>query len=258
MEQIQALLARNKQIEDQLALLRNQMEQQRRIDTCFVPMAEKFSFKSTDWEFWLAAYERYRTVTAVSTLPQGHQINQLLLAMGPNVDKIFVQQNKPVTSFTTYNEVTEFFTNLYKKKNNIIFERAQFNARNQREGETAEEYIDEIIRLAETCNYGALNDDLVRDKLVVGILDVKLSERLQLDEELTMQKPMEKIKQAEEVKRQNKTLRQQIPSAINIERVYKPKDKWKKGKMEQKETTNSNKCTRCGIRPWHPTKNVRH
>jgi len=67
----------------------------------------------------------------------------------------------------------------------MIFECAHFNWRNQVEGETAEQYI---ITLTETCNYGKLKGEMIRDQLVVGIQDSTLLEHLKLDTNLRLQK----------------------------------------------------------------------
>ena len=42
--------------------------------------------------------------------------------------------------------------------------------------------------LIETCEYGGLRDEMLRDRIVVGIRDTGLSERRQLDPELTLEK----------------------------------------------------------------------
>jgi len=43
-------------------------------------------------------------------------------------------------------------------------------------------------QLVEHCSYGNLHDEMIRDRLVVGIKDAKLSEKLQLDPDLTFEK----------------------------------------------------------------------
>ena len=39
-------------------------------------------------------------------------------------------------------------------------------------------FITDLYALAEHCLYGALHDDIIHDHLVVGVQDVKLSEKL--------------------------------------------------------------------------------
>lgn len=48
-------------------------------------------------------------------------------------------------------------------------ERHKFNTRNQKEGESIQSYVADLRILASTCEYGALKDDLIRDKIVCGV-----------------------------------------------------------------------------------------
>ena len=61
---------------------------------------------------------------------------------------------------------------------NVIYERYMFNKRVQDAGESIDHFITDIIKLAEHCQYGELKDDLIRDKLVSGIRDDKVREKL--------------------------------------------------------------------------------
>jgi len=76
----------------------------------------------------------------------------------------------------------------FKVRKNVIFERASFNHRNQLPEESAEEYVTTLYNLVENCEYGELTSQMIRDRLVVGIHDTVLSERLQMDATLTLDK----------------------------------------------------------------------
>ena len=84
----------------------------------------------------------------------------------------------------------------------MIFERARFNRRNQREGEFAEEYITCLYNLVESCEYGELKSEMIHDRLVVGIRDSSLSEHLQTDAALTLEKAKTIVRQREAVQEQ--------------------------------------------------------
>ena len=47
----------------------------------------------------------------------------------------------------------------------------------------------------------AIHDEMIRDRLVMGLRDAKLSERLQLDAELTLDKAVNQVRQAEAIKK---------------------------------------------------------
>ena len=101
----------------------------------------------------------------------------------------------------------EEFDNYFQVRKNVIFERARFNKRNQLSDEAVEEFIAEIHRLADRCDFKKMKDELIRDHLVVGIRDNALSERLQMEPELTLNKAKRLIRQREAVKEQQETLR---------------------------------------------------
>ena len=106
-----------------------------------------------------------------------------------------------------YDTVLEKLDGFFKVRRNVIFERARFNRRNQLGTESAEQYIMELYRLAESCNYGDFKDEMIRDRLVVGIRDAALSQQLQLDPELTLEKAKKKIRQREAVGEQQRELK---------------------------------------------------
>ena len=89
-----------------------------------------------------------------------------------------------------YATILEKLDLYFKVQKNLIFERARFNRRQQLDGESAEQYIMELFKLVEYCEYGALRDQMVRDRTVMGIKDSSLSEQLQLDANLTLDSAM--------------------------------------------------------------------
>ena len=99
-----------------------------------------------------------------------------------NVLPLTDAQKKP------YTEVAAAFTAHCVSKSNVIYKRACFNRRNQEPGESVDSFITAMHTLAEHCEFGALRKQLIRDRIVVGIRDAKLSENLQLDTDLTLEK----------------------------------------------------------------------
>ena len=64
----------------------------------------------------------------------------------------------------------------------------------------------ELHKLAKNCEYGDMKDELLRDRLVVGIQDSSLSRRLQLDPKLTLETAKKAIQQKEAVSKQQQEL----------------------------------------------------
>ena len=106
----------------------------------------------------------------------------------------------------SYETVRNRFQNHFIAKRNVIFERAKFNARIQDENEAVEDFITDLHCLAKYCEFGVRKDQLIRNRIVVGLKNKKkLFEKLQLDPELTLEKAMAQARQSEEIKN-NKVL----------------------------------------------------
>ena len=71
-------------------------------------------------------------------------------------------------------------------------------------GETAEQFFRALYDLADRCNFMDRSTQ-IRDRLLVGILDERLSKEMQLmdEETLTEQKTVSMIRQAERVDKQS-------------------------------------------------------
>ena len=104
-----------------------------------------------------------------------------------------------------------------------------------------------LHKLAEHCSYGNLHDEMIRDRLVVGLQDAKVSLKLQMDPELTLKNAVITASQSETVRKQQLIVRpsEQPP---NIDQVIS------KPRMLNKEKSRMPKghiCTRCGKTPPH-------
>ena len=87
-----------------------------------------------------------------------------------------------------YRVVKDKFESHFVPRRNVVFGRVKFNQRRQEDGETVDAFIMDLYRLDEFCDYKVLQDELIRDRIVVGIRDSHLSEKLQMDPNLTLKK----------------------------------------------------------------------
>ena len=106
-----------------------------------------------------------------------------------------------------------------------------------------------------------LHDEMVCDRIVVGIIDSSLLEKLQLDAELTLITAIVKVPQAEEVKKQQTLLRGETPAAggkkldIPVGVVQRGRHSGRLNKKPKSAPHSLNSqpttCTRCGRTPLH-------
>ena len=75
-------------------------------------------------------------------------------------------------------KIIEKFKAYCNPRKNITYERHVFNTRNQKAGQSIDQYVTDLRTKAKTCEFGTLCESLIRDRVVCGIMDDKLRARL--------------------------------------------------------------------------------
>lgn len=71
---------------------------------------------------------------------------------------------------------------------NEIYERYTFNKRDREPNETIDAYVAMLRTLARTCKYEALEDEMIRDRIVLGIRDNSTRKKLLQEKKLDLQR----------------------------------------------------------------------
>ena len=87
----------------------------------------------------------------------------------------------------------------FKPQRNVVYERYVFNSCVQIAEESVDVYVNRLRKLASSCEFGALTNELIRDRLVIGVKDRDLKG-------LSLQKAIEICKSNEITKQQLKSL----------------------------------------------------
>lgn len=119
-----------------------------------------------------------------------------------------------------------------------------------------------LYSLTEHCKYGPLHDELIRDRLVVGLNDLRLSERMQLVKDLTLEKSIDMARQTEAVKQQQSNLRGECINAktpdsvdrfISKSKSFQSRPRFKSAHgAKDKFKQSQSRCHKCGKSPFHP------
>lgn len=128
----------------------------------------------------------------------------------------------------------------------------KFNQRVKKPGEAINTFIQDLRRLAEDCDYGALKDELIRDRTVVGVADDDLSIDLQTRANLTLVEAVQIARQAKAHK-EGQEVRRKV-DFVKHDSLLSPKN----GHHHQKNPHNWHKpfnkqhpsqCSYCGREP---------
>lgn len=131
---------------------------------------ENFTFsRPEEWTKWSRRFERFRQASGLAEKDQVSQIHTLIYTMGDEAEDILSSFRLAEAEGKIYRTVFEKFERHFVKRRNLIFEWVKFNQRRQEEGEPVDDFIMDLYRIAEHCSYGTLHDELIRDRIVVGL-----------------------------------------------------------------------------------------
>ncbi|KAK7106805.1 hypothetical protein V1264_018019 [Littorina saxatilis] len=215
----------------------------------FKPPANFDFVRPAGWAEWRQRFGRYRVASKLMKEDGEIQVSSLIYSMGNEAEKIFSQFNLNAEDSKKYDVVLGKFNEYFLPKNNVIHERAKFQRREQKEEESVEQYIRALYELSEYAEF-AEKETTIRDRLVLGVVDKELSQKLQLESDLDLQKAMRIARQHEQVTQQLKEQRQSTSGATASVDFTNRDQKWKFKKHANPRHTGTwsdkKKCTKCG------------
>ena len=224
---------------------------------------ENFDFRQpTGWVSWKQRFSRFRLASKLNKEDGEVQVSSLIYSMGPQAEGIFSQFNLNAADSKDYEKVVEKFDEHFTPQRNVIHERAQFHKRQQREGENIEEYVRQLYELAEFAEF-ADKEVTIRDRLVLGVIDQDLSQKLQLEAGLTLDKAIKMARQHEQVTTQLRQQREMTSASVDAATTqgdrfshkssgggrFRPSRGYRSD-SSQSHSQSGQTCTRCGY--LHP------
>ena len=219
---------------------------------------EPFNFSTPDeWGRWARRFEQFRMASGLYKEEEERQVNTLLYCLGEGAEDVLCSTGLAVGERKKYAAVLSKFDKFFGIRKNVIFERARFNSRIQKEGELAEQFIADLYSLADKCEFRDFKEEMIRDRLVVGIRDRALSEKLQLDAGLSLEKAKTAVRQREAVRGQQEMLKGTKNNPIEVNELSRRGDgargqgqgsnrRRSKRPRDAKQQTRGKPCGRCG------------
>lgn len=260
------------------------MSEQTRTSVAMAMPPTELSFEGAmadNWAFFKQKFEIFLKASKLDDKPEDEKGFILLNRVGDRALRIYnTFQFDPVTDNTKYTAIMDKFEEKFIPVKNVTYERHMFFSRKKKPEETYDEYITELRRLSDSCEFATLCDDLIRDQLIMGIEAVQIKDRLLREPMLTLKKAAEICRIAETTAKQiqkmdagntnqelnviqNNSGKKRTQQVNNRYRRGADTKAWapdtsnqtrneKGGRNKQKMSTNNynnyiNNCTRCGF-----------
>lgn len=205
-------------------------------------------------ETWTNYVERLEFFYAANDIVDANKKKSILLSTsGPTTYKIVRSLCSPDSPATkSYNEIKELMQNHMNPNPNVISERYKFNSRDRKPNESIAEYVAEIRRRTEFCNYGPSLSDMLRDRLVCGVNDRKIQLKLLGTVDLTFARAKEIALAMEKSAKDCSSMLKQNGGVT----ACKPEDDasinvFQQGGNKKKSVGSNYKCFRCNYRNHH-------
>ncbi len=174
---------------------------------------DSFSFEGPNiaqrWTRWQKQFQTYFTACEIGKKDDDVQVAILLHSAGPEAQEIHEQFQYAVEADKKdYKKVLEKFGDYCKPRKNVVYERYRFWSRNQMNDEPVDKWVKDLKTIAVDCEFENQENSMIRDKLVFGICDGRIKERMLREADLNLQKALDICRAAESTKTQMREMTQ--------------------------------------------------
>ena len=179
---------------------------------------------ATNWKRFQRAWKNYEIAARLkdpsnSTLNKELRTATLLTCIGSDALDVYdafvfetPEQGKDIDI------VLEKFEQYCIGETNETYERYRFNKCDQKQHETIDAYVTSLRTLAKTCNFGQLENDLIRDRIVMGIRDNTTRKKLLQVAKLSLSQCIDVCRSYEKTSQQLESMKSnevQGPSSVD-------------------------------------------
>eukprot|EP00731_Ephydatia_muelleri_P037001 Em0374g4a len=126
-----------------------------------------------DWTCYCERLEQFFQANGIDD--EGKRRAVLLSVCGGSVYQLIrnlVAPGKPADK--SFSELVTLVRTHFRPSSSVTVQRYNFNSRSQRDGESVSQFVAELRKLSEHCDFGNTLEDMLRDRLVCGIRDIRV------------------------------------------------------------------------------------
>ena len=143
-----------------------------------------------NWEFFKQQWQDYEVATGLDKQEQKIRLATLRSSMGNDCLQIFLNLKLSSEQQQDMHECIEALEAYFKPKRNVVYERYLFNMCQQNPDEPVDGYVNRLRKAASTCQFGTLTEELIRERLVIGLRDHATKLRLLKEDSLDINKAL--------------------------------------------------------------------
>lgn len=214
-----------------------------------VPIPMNLSLNlASEWRRFKDEFENYEIASGLVDNPTGRRAAILLSCIGSEAHAVFRTLDVPEADRKKVEKVTEALERHFIGQTNEIYERYKLYIRSQETGESFDSYFADLRTLIKTCNYGAVEESILRDKIVFGIQNDAVKRRLLETRNLTLNQAIDMCRANETASNQLKVMSSDDVNAVSHKpNRYRSRSKSNDSRSQYNRQDNDrNLCKYCG------------
>lgn len=165
---------------------------------------------SENWRRFKRNFDIFMSASGISGKGDTTKINTFLNAIGEDAVDLFDSFTLTTEQKESYEETVKVFSDFCTPKKNQIYERFKFYQRSQKEGEPFDSFLMDLKQLIKSCEFTDKEQEMLRDRIVMGINDKKMQMKLLEAADLTCDIAIQKCRASEATKEQQLTMNKTV------------------------------------------------
>ena len=204
-----------------------------------------------NWKSFRREWKFYELAAGIHKKAQEVRVASLLNVIGKEgMDMYEAFQWGNSSDALKIDKVLETFEERCVPVRDETYERYVFFKREQLSNESLDNYITALMKLSESCGFGALRESLVRDRLILGVKDDRVRQKLLGKRDLDLDKAIETIKASQVMHSRATEISEEFSANEDINAVGQ-RSKSKRGKKSHrkpptKDPPKIKECLFCG------------
>ena len=214
----------------------------------YIGKIENFDDSIEQWPSYIERLEQYFAVNEISN---EKRVPALLSLIGGKTYALLRNLTTPdKTKDKSYADIVKVLKEHLSPAPLEIAERYRFHKRDQRDSESIHEYVAQLRKLSEHCNFPDLNNTL-RDRIVCGLKSEQIQKKLLSVQGLTLEKAVQISVAMETATKDAMELQgKQSEAAVHKLKFSRPKQKFQQPRPKESKIKGSFTCYRCN-KPGH-------
>ena len=172
---------------------------------------DEFDSTKEDWPQYVERVDHFFAANGITDADK--KKSAFLAVIGPTTYTLarnLVSPAKPGEK--SYDELVKALKDHFNPTPSETIQRSRFHSRFRKSGETVAMFVSELHSLAEFCNFGTSLDDMIRDRVICGINNTKIQQKMLAEKKLTLTSAAELAQGMETAAKNAKGIAQQETS----------------------------------------------